>query len=351
MMKEELGGQKQRPEWLDIVKKYQAPGGWKSTRQILNSLLPFLTMWILMYYSLRVSYWLTLILGMINAGFMVRIFIIQHDCGHNSFFKSKKANNIVGSIFGVLTLTPYYQWRKAHAKHHATSGDLDFRGIGDVETLTVKEFGALNRWEKFKYRFYRHPLVLFVIGPAAIFVFANRFPSKPEGGKKSIKKERASVIGTNAALVAVVLLMGWWIGFKQFFIVQVPITLISVTAGVYLFYVQHQFEDTYWRWHKKWDYAKAALEGCSYFKLPKVLQWFTGNIGFHHVHHLSPMIPNYMLEKAHQENALFQNVETLTIATSIRTIFLNLWDEERDKLISFREYRRLYRSPAAQIGN
>lgn len=325
--------------WINIVKRYQTPNVWRSTWQVINSLVPFILIWVLMYYSLNVSYWLTVALAVINAGFVARLFIIQHDCGHNSFFKSKRANNILGSILGVLTLTPYFHWRKQHAKHHANSGDLDFRGFGDVDTITVKEYEAMPRWDRFKYRFYRHPLVMFVLGPVLLFVIGNRFPSKT---KKTDKRERASVYWTNLALAAIILGMGYWIGFKTFFLIQMPITLVASTVGVYLFYVQHQFEETYWRWHKEWDYKKAALEGCSYFKLPKVLQWFTGNIGFHHVHHLSPMIPNYMLEKAHKENPLFQNVETLTILTSIKTIFLDLWDEKQKRLISFREYRRLY---------
>ena len=332
--------QKTKSDWIEIVKRYQKPHIGKSTWQIINSLVPFLIIWVLMYFSLRVSYWLTLGLAIINAGFMVRIFIIQHDCGHNSFYNSTKTNNIVGSIFGIITLTPYYHWRKAHAIHHATSGDLDFRGIGDVETITVNEYMALNNWGKIKYRFFRHPFTTFIIGPAFVFLFMHRFPVKT---KKTDKKERASVHWTNLALLSITVGMGLLVGFKEFFIIQLPISLIGSMAGVYLFYVQHQFEDTYWRWHNNWDYEKAALEGCSYFKLPKVLQWFSGNIGFHHIHHLSPKIPNYLLEKAYEENNLFQNVETLTMISSVKTIFLDLWDEERNKLISFWEYRRLYK--------
>jgi len=333
------GKNKRRPEWLDIVKKYQASDARKSNWQVINSFVPFILIWVLMFFSLRVSYWLTLALAVVNAGFLMRIFIIQHDCGHGSFYKSRKANNILGSIFGVLTLTPYYQWRKHHAKHHASSGDLDFRGFGDIDTITVSEYEELSRRERFKYRFYRHPFVLFILGPVIVFVIAHRFPLNT---KKTEKKERASVYWTNLALAGLILGIGFWIGFKEFFLVQTPITLISTIVGVYLFYVQHQFEDTYWRWHKEWDYKRAALEGCSYFKLPKVLQWFSGNIGFHHIHHLSPKIPNYALQKAYQENTIFQNVETLTIRSSFRTMFLNLWDEEQNKLISFREHYKLY---------
>ncbi len=336
---------KHRPEWLEIVKNYQRPENWRSTWQVINSMVPFFAIWAIMYYALNVSYWITLALAFVQAGFFTRIFIIQHDCGHGSFYKNRKANDILGSIIGVLTLTPYFHWRKHHALHHATSGDLDMRGFGDVDTITVAEYQALSRWGRFRYRFYRHPITLFIIGPVFLFIISYRFPVKT---KKSEKKERASVHWTNVALAVIIVGMGYLIGFKEFFMVQTPIILISTIGGVYLFYVQHQFEDTYWRRHIEWDYEKAALEGCTYFKLPKVLQWFSGNIGFHHIHHLSPLIPNYLLEKAHRENAIFQKVETLTLGTSLRTIFLNLWDESQKRLISFHEYRRKYRlSPQA----
>lgn len=335
---------KARPEWIAIVKKYQTPDHWRSTWQVLNSLVPFIALWVLMYFSLRVSYLITLALAVVNAGFFVRLFIIQHDCGHGSFYRSRKANDTLGSFLGVLTLTPYFHWRKHHAVHHATSGDLDFRGIGDIDVVTVSEYQAMSRMERFKYRFYRHPITLFVIGPIFIFFFAHRVPYNT---KKTEKKERASVYWTNLGLAAIFIGFGLWIGFKTFFMLYLPVTVLSTMLGVYLFYVQHQFEDTYWRRHSHWDYKSAALQGCTYFKLPKLLQWFSGNIGFHHVHHLSPLIPNYMLEKAHTENELFQNVETLTLATSIRTVFLNLWDEQLDRLISFREYYRRYVASAA----
>jgi omega-6 fatty acid desaturase (delta-12 desaturase) len=330
---------KTRPEWIDIVKRYQAPDNWRSTWQVLNSVVPFFAIWIAMYYSLSISYWLTLGLGFVNAGFMVRMFIIQHDCGHGSFYKSTKTNHRLGVFLGVLNLTPYFHWRKQHALHHATSGDLDFRGFGDIDTATVEEYEAMGKKERFKYRFYRHPLVTFGLGPLITFGIYHRFAYNT---KKNEVRERRSVWFTNIALLVLIVGVGSLIGFKELFLIQFPITAIGTSAGVYLFYVQHQFEDTYWRRHKHWDYAKAALEGSSYFKLPKLLQWFSGNIGFHHIHHLAPLIPNYMLEKAYKENILFQKVETLTIKTSFRTIFLDLWDENLQRLISFREYRRRY---------
>ncbi len=330
---------KERPQWVEIVKRYQRPEPRKSNWQVINSLVPFLAIWVLMVYSLQVSYWLTLSLAVLNAGFVMRLFIIQHDCGHSSFSNSRRYNDILGSILGVITFTPYFHWRRQHAKHHATSGDLDFRGFGDVDTITVAEYQAMNRWGRFKYRFYRHPLVMFLIAPVFVFFIMHRFPYK---AKKSEKRERASVHWTNLAILALFLGVGSVIGFANFLLIQVPIMLFASVVGVYMFYVQHQFEDTYWRRHEQWTYEEAALKGSSYFQLPRILQWFTGNIGFHHVHHLSPLIPNYLLEQAHRENALFQKVEKLTLLSSIKTIFHDLWDENRQRLISFREYRRIY---------
>jgi len=336
---------KQPPEWVNIIKPYTVPDTWKSTWQMINSILPFFAIWVLMYYSLQVSYLLTLALAFVNAGFMMRIFIIQHDCGHNSFFKSTKLNNFIGSLLGVITLTPYYHWRKAHAKHHAGSGDLDFRGFGDVDTLTVEEYRALDWKGKIYYRFYRNPIVLFIIAPTIVFTVMHRLPF---GIQKGEVKERESVHGTNAALLLIFLILGSSIGYLETIALWLPIMVFGSMIGVYLFYVQHQFEDTYWRWHKEWDYAEAALRGSSFFKMNRVLQWFSGNIGFHHLHHLSPMIPNYNLERAHYDNPQFQQVETLTWAKSFKSVFLHLWDEKTHKLISWAEYARLKRKRTSQ---
>ena len=330
-----------RSEWIKIVKRYQQSDNWHSNRQILNSVIPYLTLLVLMYISMQVSYWLTLALGLLNVGFITRIFIIQHDCGHNSFYKSKKANNIVGSIFGVITLTPYYLWRRNHAKHHATSGNLDSRGVGDVYTMTVAEYQEKSSWEKFKYRFYRHPITLFIIGPIAVFFISHRFALET---KKSDKEERASVYFTNLALAVIIVGFGLLIGFKEFFMLVVPMYLITFSWGIYLFYVQHQFETVYWRHKPNWDYFEAAMKGASYFKLPKLLQWFSGNIGFHHIHHLSPKIPNYLLEAAYDENEILRDSNTLTFLSSIKTIPLRLWDEQRSRLISFKDYRQYYQT-------
>ena len=334
-----------KPAWMEIVKPYQQPDHWKSTGQMLNSLLPFFAIWVLMVWSLQVHYALTLALAFVNALFLMRIFIIQHDCGHNSFFASTKLNNFVGNLLGIITLTPYYHWRKSHAKHHAGSGDLEFRGFGDIDTLTVDEYHALPWYRKFVYRFYRNPFVMFVIGPTFVFTVAHRLPTKTLKGEV---RERHSVHFTNVALFIIFMLMGNAFGFREAIMLWLPITVFSSTIGVYLFYVQHQFEDTYWRWHDEWEYDKAALQGASYFKLPALLQWFSGNIGFHHVHHLSPLIPNYNLEQAHNENEIFHQVETITIGSSLKTVFLDLWDEQTHKLVSFREARRLMQQRSAQ---
>jgi omega-6 fatty acid desaturase (delta-12 desaturase) len=335
---------KPRPEWIDIVKKYQQPSPGRSTWQVVNSAIPFFSLWVLAYLSLEVSYLLTSVFCILAAGMVMRLFIIQHDCGHGSFTNSQKYNDVLGSILGVITLTPYFHWRRHHAVHHATSGDLDFRGIGDVKTRTVAEYDAMSKSKRLMYRIYRHPLVMFGLSPVFLFVVFHRLPLNLSKGDN---RERASVWWTNAAVVGVVLLVSWLIGFKAFVLVQLPITGFVAVVGVYLFYVQHQYEDTYWRIHPEWDYFDAAMKGSSYFELPKILQWFSGNIGFHHIHHLSPLIPNYLLEQAHRENVLFQQVHKLTIKSSFRSAVTDLWDEKRKKLISFREYRRYYVLEAA----
>jgi omega-6 fatty acid desaturase (delta-12 desaturase) len=331
------------PAWVAMVRRYQTPDWRKSLWQIANSTIPFFLIWGLMVYSLQVSYLLTLPLAFLNGLFIMRIFIIQHDCGHNAFFKSTKWNNWVGSVLGIITLTPYYHWRKMHAKHHASSGDLDFRGFGDVDTITVEEYRNLSLGRKLVYRFYRHPIIMFVFTPTLLFAVFHRLPLKLTPQEH---KERVSVHNTNIALLAIFLSLGYLLGFKEVLLLWLPITVFSSVIGVFLFYVQHQFEDTYWRWHNEWDYEWAALKGSSYFKLPKVLQWFSGNIGFHHVHHLSPKIPNYNLEAAHNENEIFQDVETITLGTSLRNLVLHLWDESSNRLISFREYRQLHKQQA-----
>ncbi len=324
----------EKPHWQELVKKYQFPDNWRSIWQIANSIIPYFAMWYLMYRSLSISYWLTLGLAFPTAGLMMRIFIIFHDCGHGSFFKSPRANHFVGTICGILTHTPYFQWTREHAIHHATSGDLQRRGAGDVNTLTVKEYLALSAWERFRYRLYRHPIILFLIGPHYIFLFWYRFT-----GKHSGRRERNNVWLTNVGMAALYGSMVWAVGLKPFLMIFTPVTIISGAVGVWLFYVQHQYEDTYWRRGKVWDYATAALQGSSFYKLPRILQWFSGNIGFHHIHHLAPKIPNYKLERCHYETPAFQQSPTLTFFASLKSASLRLWDEEQEKMVGFRNLR------------
>lgn len=323
------------PHWQDLVSKYQFPDKWRSVWQIANSIIPYIATWYLMYRSLSVSYWLTLALAPVAAGFMMRIFIIFHDCGHGSFFKSSKANRIVGTVCGILTHTPYSQWTREHAIHHASSGDLSRRGVGDVDTLTVKEYLALSNWGRLKYRLYRTPLVMLGVGPQYIFLFLYRFASKVSG-----RRERNNLYLTNLGMFTLYGSLGWLMGLKALLMILAPIAIIAGAIGVWLFYVQHQYENTYWRNRGEWDYATSALLGSSYYKLPRVLQWFSGNIGFHHIHHLSPKIPNYKLQQCHEENPLFQESTVLGLRTSLKSISMRLWDEERGQMISFKQIKQ-----------
>ncbi len=325
----------QAQSWQKAVADYQTPHTWRSWWQVINTLVPFFLLWILMVLSLDVSYWLTLLLAIPTAGFFARTFIIFHDCGHGSFFKSKRANDTLGFITGILTLTPYYRWRHDHAVHHASVGDLDRRGVGDIMTLTVKEYQQKSGWDRLVYRVTRHPLALFTVGPLGLFLINNRFSTRTSG-----KRERYSVYWTNLALLVIVLLMSVTIGLKAFFLVLLPVMILGTTAGIWLFYVQHQFQGVYWERHERWDYLSAALIGSSYYKLPRILQWFSGNIGFHHIHHVSPRIPNYFLEKCHRDNPMFQGVKTLTLLSSMRCMFLSLWDEDKNELVSFGDLKK-----------
>ncbi|HEU4322274.1 MAG TPA: fatty acid desaturase [Roseiflexaceae bacterium] len=315
-----------------VVVPYQRSELRRSLWQVANTLIPYGLVLYLMYLSLSYSYALTLLLAVLAGGLLVRTFIILHDCGHGSFFASKRANDILGSICGVLTFTPYFQWRHDHAVHHATTGDLDRRGVGDVHTLTVAEYMALSPREQWKYRVFRHPVSLLIFGPAWSFVINQRFSSP-----HSRRRERLSVQGTNLALLAIMAIAWFTIGIQAYLLIQVPVVLIAGTAAIWLFYCQHQFEETYWERHEEWDFETAAIKGSSYFKLPRVLQWFTGNIGFHHVHHLSPRVPNYNLEICHLSDPRFQEATTLTIASSWDCFRLKLWDEQRRELMPWRE--------------
>jgi len=328
-------------KWREIVARYQTPSVKRAVWQLVSTVVPLLACFVLMYWSLSVSYLLTLALALPAAGLAIRTFIIMHDCGHGSFLPSRTWNDIVGWATGILTATPYSHWRREHAIHHATSGHLAQRGTGDITTLTVREYLTANWWKRTYYRLYRNPLVLLGVGPTFLLI-KHRWPARDLAGKR----EKLNVHLTNLALAALITVTSLLIGFREFMMIWLPIVLLSGTAGVLLFYVQHQFEDAYWREGGEWDYATAAVAGSSYFRLPKVLQWFTGNIGFHHVHHLSPKIPNYQLERCHRENPTFQKVTTLTIGQSLRTLGLKLFDEESGRMVGFRHLRKLRRTRA-----
>jgi omega-6 fatty acid desaturase (delta-12 desaturase) len=301
---------------------------------MVNTFIPYAVLWYLMYLSLAVSYWLTLPLAILAAGFLVRVFIIFHDCGHGSFFRSRKANEVVGFVAGVLTFTPYRHWRWEHALHHSSAGDLDRRGTGDVWTLTVQEYLEASRWKRFAYRLARNPVVLFVLAPLVLFVLLQRIPSRKAG-----LRERHSVYWANLAILLLAAALVWLLGWKAYLAIQLTVMGVAGTAGVWLFYVQHQFEGVYWARQGEWDYTTVALQGSSFYKLPKVLQWFTGSIGFHHIHHLRPGIPNYNLEKCHKAVPLFQTVKPVTLFSSLKSLTFRLWDEQRQRLVGYGHLR------------
>ena len=319
-----------KPNWRQIVRKYQTPSLSKSLWQLTNTGVPYVALWVAMYFTMSISWPLTLALGALAALFLVRIFIIFHDCGHGSYFASKRANNVVGFISGLLTLTPYHHWKWQHAVHHGTSGNLDQRGIGDVWTMTVKEYQSSSIWVRLHYRFTRNPIVLFVLIPLALFFVYQRFSYK-----RASKRDRRDVYLMNLSILIYTIVMSTIFGLWTFLLLQTVVTGVSGTLGVWLFYVQHQFEDTYWRSGEDWNYTDCAMQGSSFYKLPAVMNWFSGNIGYHHIHHLSSRIPNYHLRACHEAESFFQQVPELTLRTSLKSLSLRLWDEDRQKLIGY----------------
>jgi omega-6 fatty acid desaturase (delta-12 desaturase) len=314
-------------------------------RELATSVLPYLGLSVLMYASLKVSYLLVLAIAIPAAGFLVRTFILFHDCSHGSLLRSKRANMWLGVVLGLFVYSPFLRWRHDHAIHHATSGDLDRRGGGDVHTLTVSEYQALSPRSRLLYRLFRNPLVMFGIGPIAALLVGPRIVSRD-----ARPRMKRSVIGTNIALAAVVAGLCWLIGWRDFLLVQAPTVMLAGSAGIWLFYVQHQFEDAYWQESGGWSYADAALRGSSYLKLPKVLQFFSGNIGLHHVHHLNARIPNYNLQRAHDENPIFHGVPTLSFMDGMRAVRLKLWDERTGRMVSFAQARAPRTSASASAG-
>ena len=332
-------------EWKKIVAAYQKPSAPRALWQIANTLIPYALLWLLMYRSLTVSWWITIPLAILAGAFLVRVFIIFHDCGHGSFFKSPRANNVWGFLCGVLTFTPFYHWRWEHSLHHATSGDLDRRGTGDLWTMTVQEYLAASRGKRFAYRLARNPIVLFLLAPFFMFLIRHRFPKA-----EASRRERWSVYWMNLAILGVAAAMTALFGLKAYLLIQLTVLMVAGSAGVWLFYVQHQFEGVYWERRDDWNYAAAALQGSSFYKLPRVLQWFSGNIGFHHIHHLSPRIPNYHLEKCHNANPLFQRVKPVTLFSSFKSFTFRLWDEQRRELVGFQHLRIFRKQPSRAAG-
>jgi len=322
-----------KASWQKIVAIYARPDLRKSIWQTINSLIPFFALFYIAMRSVEISFWLTLPLSILTAGFMVRAFIIFHDCGHGSFFKSQRANDLLGIVTGFLVFTPYYRWKHEHAIHHATSGDLDRRGVGDVYTMTVQEYLDAPWWKKFGYRVMRNPFALLLIGPLLVFVIGERIPSAKG------KREIASVWWTNLALAVFIPLMGFTFGWRAYLTVQLLVLFFGTSVGVWLFYVQHNYEGVYWERHNQWDYFKASMQGSSFYKLPAILQWFSGNIGFHHIHHLGSKIPNYNLPKAYKENPVF-HVKPMTLTSSLKCLKWRVYDEVNHKLTGWEALKK-----------
>jgi omega-6 fatty acid desaturase (delta-12 desaturase) len=322
------------PFWRDALAPYAQPHLGRSVLDVATSVVPYLMLLVLMYVAVDSSFLLVLALTAPAAGFLLRTFIVFHDCAHGSFLPSRRANVWLGTALGLVVCESFLSWRHSHAVHHASAGDLDRRGVGDVLTLTVSEYRALSWRGRLGYRLFRNPLVMFGPGPLYALVLKPRLVSR-----SARPRIRRSVIATNVALGVVVGALCWLVGWREFLLVQTPVTLVAGAAGVWLFYVQHQFEDTYWQSAGDWSYAEAALQGSSYLRLPRVLQFFSGNIGLHHVHHLSAKVPNYNLQRAHDQNPIFHGVPTLSLWDGLRAVRLKLWDEGRGRLVTFAEAR------------
>jgi omega-6 fatty acid desaturase (delta-12 desaturase) len=330
----ELAAPRADESWRKILAPYMAPSLHRSLLNLATSVLCYLALLAAMYFAFRVSDLLVLALVLPAAGFLIRTFIVFHDCAHASFLRSKRANAALGAALGVLLWFPFQAWRYKHAVHHATSGDLDRRGVGDIQTLTIDEYRARPWWGRLGYRLFRNPFVMFGLGPLWVVVLGPRLVS-PFAPRRIL----GSVLGTDLALVLVCAALWWLLGWEGFLLVEGLPLIVTGAAGIWLFYVQHQFEDAYWQTNDQWDYDQAALEGSSYLKLPRLLRFFTGNIGLHHVHHLSARIPNYNLQRAHDETDGFRAVPTLTLRDGLRAVRFKLWDERQGRLVTFREAR------------
>ena len=320
--------------WTQILACYRTPSSARSIVELAITAGPLVLLWILIWATLDRGYWLGLLLAAPAAGFLVRLFMIQHDCGHGAFFRHRLVNDWIGRAIGVLTLTPYDFWRRTHAIHHATSGNLERRGTGDIDTLTVQEYFARSRWGRLRYRVYRHPIVMFGFGPAYLFIVQHRLPV---GLMRGGLQPWFSTMATNVAIAAVVATMIWLVGIGAFLLVHLPIMLLASSIGVWLFYVQHQFEDTEWAHNDVWNLHLVALHGSSHYDLPGALRWFTANIGVHHIHHLCSRIPYYRLPLVLRDYPDLGVIGRLTITQSFRCVRLVLWDEGQQRLVSFRD--------------
>jgi len=324
-------GSRSAQEWMKVLSNYRQPNTWRSWYEVGVTIGPFVILWALAWWSLSVSYWLTFAIALINGAFLLRLFIIQHDCGHGSFFANRTLSDWVGRVLGVLTLTPYDVWRQSHAIHHGSTGNLNRRGIGDVHTLTVDEYRALTPRGRLMYRLYRNPIVLFGLGPGYLFLLENRVPvCFPDKARYWI-----SAMATNAGILVFLGLILYFGGIMPILLIFLPTTLLAATAGMWLFYVQHQFEDTHWEGEDEWQLHEAALQGSSYYVLPRILQWASGNIGIHHVHHLQSRIPFYRLPEVLKDYGELAISNRMTIRESLQTARLHLWDVNRKQLLSF----------------
>ena len=329
-----------KPAWYQDTQKYEQPDLCKAIGQLLNTLVPYVLMLYLMYHAIQsgYSYWVTLALAVPAAGFLGRILIFFHDCAHSSFLASRKANNILGHICGILAFTPYEDWRRAHNTHHATVADLDRRSVGDIWTLTVDEFLTAPWRTRIRYRLFRNPLILFGLGPIYEFLISHRMSHK--GGTRN---ERYGVYLNNLTILAIVLTASLTIGLRTYVLIQLPVIVICGSMALWMFYTQHQFVGVHWVRHEEWNPIRAAMDGSSYYKLPRLLQWFTGSIGYHHVHHIRPRIPNYNLQRCYDETPAMQKIHPLTICKSLKSPFLHLWDETQEKMVGFQSLKGLAR--------
>jgi omega-6 fatty acid desaturase (delta-12 desaturase) len=321
---------------LKEIGEFRQPREARSLFELAISAGPFVALWLLTWAALERGYVLGMLLTIPAGAFLLRLFLIQHDCGHGAFFRRQASNDWVGRILGVITLTPYDYWRRSHAVHHASTGNLDGRGVGDVDTLTVAEFQARGPLRQLLYRIYRHPLILFGLGPAYLFLLQHRLPL---GMMKKGWRPWLSVLGTNASIIVAAGALIWAMGLKLFMLVHLPITLIAASLGVWLFYVQHQFEHTHWDTGENWSFHSAALHGSSHYDLPVIIRWFTANIGVHHVHHLASRIPYYRLPEVLRAMPVLNQISRITIWDSLCAVRLVLWDEKKRRLVSFAEAR------------